>query len=401
MSAAVATRFAAAHARLRTVGVTGTNGKTTTTSMVAAIVAAAGEPSARVTTVGAWVDDELMSGANLAHEFLITVERAAARGVKTIAVEMTSKALAGGLARRWRPHVGVFTNLTRDHLDMHGSPEAYLAAKAQLVIALAPGGAAVLNGDDPAAALLAELVPPDVALLRFSKHDPSCTLAAERVEVSSTGTRISLARGVLADQLDRTIALRVVGGVHAENALAAGLAAHALGCPADAIARGLATFGGVPGRFEVVASEPLIVVDYAHTPDGLAGTLATARALCSDGRVVCVFGCGGDRDRGKRPQMGAIADARADVVVLTSDNPRREDPRAIAAEVVAGVAAARARWIIELDRARAIELAIATARPDDVVVIAGKGHERLQELDGATIPFCDADVARETHRQRL
>jgi UDP-N-acetylmuramoyl-L-alanyl-D-glutamate--2,6-diaminopimelate ligase len=399
VSAEVSTRLAAARARLRTVGVTGTNGKTTTTSMVAAIVAAAGEPSARVTTVGAWVDDESITGANLAHEFLVTVERAAVRGVRTIAVEMTSKALAAGLARTWPPDVGVFTNLTRDHLDIHGSPEAYLAAKAQLVIALAPGGAAVLNGDDPAATLLAELVPPEVSLLRFSQRDPSCALAAERVEVSSTGTRISLARGELADRLGGTIALRVVGGVHAQNALAAALAAHALGYPADAIGRGLATFAGVPGRFEVVATEPLVIVDYAHTPDGLAGTLATARALCPNGHVVCVFGCGGNRDRGKRPEMGAIADACADVVVLTTDNPRHEDPRAIAAQIMAGVATTRARWIGELDRARAIERAIALARPIDVVVIAGKGHEQVQEIGGAMTPFSDVHVAREAYHR--
>ena len=395
----ISTRLADAHARLRTVGVTGTNGKTTTTSMVAAIVAAAGEPAARVTTVGAWVDDERISGTDLVDEFLVTVERAVARGVKTVAVEMTSKALAAGVARKWRPDVGVFTNLTRDHLDIHGTPEAYLAAKAQLVIALAPGGTAVLNGDDPAAALLAELVPKDVAVLEFSQHDRSCALVAEQVDVSPTGTRITLARGELADRLGGVIVLGVVGGVHAQNALAAALATHALGYPADAIGRGLAAFAGVPGRFEVIARAPLVIVDYAHTPDGLVGTLATARALGPDGRVVCVFGCGGNRDRGKRPQMGAIADAEADIVVLTTDNSRHEDPRAIAAEIMAGVTHARARWIVELDRARAIEIAIETARPTDVVVIAGKGHEQVQEIDGATIPFSDAEVARAIHRR--
>ncbi len=395
----LSTRLAAAHAHLRTVGVTGTNGKTTTTSMVAAIVAAAGEPAARVTTVGAWVEDERTSGADLVDEFLITVERAVARGVKTIAVEMTSKALAAGVARKWRPDVGVFTNFTRDHLDIHGTPEAYLAAKAQLVIALASGGTAVLNGDDPASGLLAELVPDGVAVLRFSQHDRSAALVAERIEVSPTGTRIALAPGELADRLGGTIALGVVGSVHAQNALAAALAAHALGYPADAIARGLATFAGVPGRFEVVARAPLVIVDYAHTPDGLVGTLATARTLAADAHVLCVFGCGGDRDRGKRPQMGAIADAAADVVVLTTDNSRHEDPRAIAAEILAGVGTTRAQWIVELDRARAIEVAIAMARSTDVVVIAGKGHEQVQELDGVVLPFSDAAVARATHRR--
>jgi UDP-N-acetylmuramoyl-L-alanyl-D-glutamate--2,6-diaminopimelate ligase len=150
----------------------------------------------------------------------------------------------------------------------------------------------------------------------------------------------------------------------------------------------------VPGRFEAVGERPLVVVDYAHTPDGLVGTLATARELCGAGLVICVFGCGGDRDRGKRPQMAAIVDERADVAVLTTDNPRREDPAAIAAEVRAGAPAPRARWIEELERARAIELAIELAGPEDLVVIAGKGHERVQEVGGVELPFSDVDVAR-------
>jgi UDP-N-acetylmuramoyl-L-alanyl-D-glutamate--2,6-diaminopimelate ligase len=357
-------------------------------------VAAAGEPGARVTTVGAWVADERVSGRDLVDEFLVTAERAVARGVRTIAVEMTSKALAAGVARTWRPEVGVVTNVTRDHLDMHGTPEAYLAAKAQLVIALAPGGTAVLNGDDPAVALLAEVVPHGVTRLRFSQRDASCALVAERIDVSPSGTRITLG-GELAGELEGSIELGVVGGVHAQNAMAAALAAHALGYPGAAIRRGLAAFVGVPGRFEVVARAPLVIVDYAHTPDGLAGTLATARALAA--RVICVFGCGGNRDRGKRPEMGAIADRAAEVVVLTTDNPRHEDPRAIAAEIMAGVPAPHAQWIVELDRAVAIELAVAMARPTDIVVIAGKGHEQVQEIAGAAIPFCDAEVARAAH----
>jgi UDP-N-acetylmuramoyl-L-alanyl-D-glutamate--2,6-diaminopimelate ligase len=385
------TRLAAAHARLRTVGVTGTNGKTTTTSMIAAIVAAAGEPSARVTTLGAWVDDERVAGTDLVDEFLVAVERAVDRGVETIAVEMTSKALAAGVARKWRPDVGVVTNVTRDHLDVHGTPEAYLAAKAQIVIALAPGGTAVLNGDDPAVALLAELIPPGVAVLRFSQRDPGCALVAERIDVSPSGTRLTLC-GELAAELGGAIELAVVGAVHAQNAMAAALAAHALGYSGDAIRRGLAAFVGVPGRFEVVARSPLVIVDYAHTPDGLAGTLATARALAA--RVICVFGCGGNRDRGKRPEMGALADGAAEVVVLTTDNPRHEDPQTIAADIMAGVSAPRAQWIVELDRARAIEVAIAMARSTDIVVIAGKGHEQVQEISGAAIPFSDAAVAR-------
>lgn len=369
-------RIAAAHARLRTVGVTGTNGKTTTTSMIDAIVRDSGEVPARVTTLGAWVDRERIGGVDLVDEFLQTVERAIERGVMTIAVEMTSKALAGGLVRWWRPEVAVVTNVTRDHLDYHGTPAAYLAAKAQLVLGLAPGGVAVLNADDPNVRLLAEVVPAGVRVAWFSERDA-------RIDVSARGTRFTLD--------GQHFELSVIGRVHAMNAMAAALATRALGYPDDAIRRGLAAFEGVPGRFQIVAREPFVVVDYAHTPDALRGTLETARVLAR--RVICVFGCGGDRDRGKRPEMGAVVDRLADVVYLTSDNPRREDPSAIASEVLDGVGD-RAAWTVELDRARAIELAIAEARSGDVVVIAGKGHEQVQDIAGVGYPFSDAEVAR-------
>ncbi len=384
-------RFTAAHQRLKTIATTGTNGKTTTTSMVAAIVAAAGEPSARLTTLGGWVDGEQISAPTPTDEFLGTVERAVERGVKTLALEVTSKALGEGLARRWPAHVGVFTNLTRDHLDMHGTPEAYLAAKAQLFMSLMPGGTAILNADDPSTELILEVIAPNVLIETFSVSGKA-TLAATAVELAPGHTRVVLAPSPLADQLGGAIELGVSGGVHAQNALGAALAAWAAGYDAKAIRAGLEAFRGVAGRFEVVSRDPMIVVDYAHTPDGLVGTLATARELCR-GRLICVFGCGGDRDKGKRPQMAAIVDERADVAVLTTDNPRFEDPAAIARDVQAG-SRGKARWIVELDRAKAIELAIAEAAAGDVLVIAGKGHERVQEIRGIDHPFSDVDVAR-------
>ena len=392
-NAVQAARFAAAHRALRTIATTGTNGKTTTTSMVEAIVAAAGEVTARVTTLGAWVAGVPVAGASLTDQFLAAVEGAVAAGARTLALEVTSTALGRGLARRWAPDVAVFTNLTRDHLDQHGTPEGYLAAKAQLFLGLAPGGVAVLNRDDASSALLREIMRPDVVVHDFSVRDPAATLAATHVALSDRGTLLTLAPSPLADALGGRLALGVVGGVHAQNALAAALATHAAGYDAAAIARGLGGFVGVPGRFEIVGRAPLVVVDYAHTPDGLDGTLRTARELCG-GQLICVFGCGGDRDRGKRPLMGAIADAGADLVVLTSDNPRREPPAAIAAEIQAGAPTPRARWLLELERGAAIGAAIAAACPDDVVVIAGKGHETTQEIAGVERPFDDAAVAR-------
>ncbi|MCA9675407.1 MAG: UDP-N-acetylmuramyl-tripeptide synthetase [Myxococcales bacterium] len=390
-------RFGRAHGALRTAAVTGTNGKTTTTTMIQAIVAAAGEPSARVTTLGAWVAGETVEAATPNETFLAAVERAVERGVKTLALEVTSKALAGGLARRWRPHVAVFTNLTRDHLDLHGTVEHYLAAKAQLFLNLPRGGVAVLNADDPASTLVREVVPPGATVRTFSRRGADATLSAIAVTTSPRGTELTLAPSRLGDALGGRLSLAVTGGVHAANALGAALAADALGYGADAIRDGLRGFTGTAGRFQIIGTAPLVVVDYAHTPDGLDGTLTTARELIAAagrGRVICVFGCGGGRDRGKRPEMGAIADRLADVVVLTNDNPRHEDPAAIAAEIRAGVPAPAATWHQELDRAAAIELALAAAGADDLVVIAGKGHEEDQEIRGVKVPFSDVAVAR-------
>jgi len=391
---AIAARFAAAYAHLVTVATTGTNGKTTTTSMVAAIVEASGEPSARVTTVGGWVAGQRVDGASTMEEFLHSVERAVAAGVRTLALEVTSKALAAGAAAQWPAHVAIFTNLTRDHLDLHRTPEAYLAAKARLFVHLPAGGIAVLNHDDPSSELLREVIPLGVRVETFSVRDPAAGLAARAIEIAPGATRVVLADSEVARELDGAIELSVTGRVHAQNALGAALAARAAGYSADAIRRGLRAFTGVAGRFEVVGTAPLVVVDYAHTPDGLVGTLTTARELCTSGRVICVFGCGGERDRGKRPQMGAIADRDADVVILTNDNPRRESPDAIAAEIRAGAPTPRARWIVELDRARAIAAAIELATAADVVVIAGKGHEDVQEVGGEELPFSDVAVAR-------
>jgi len=387
---------------LRRVCVTGTNGKTTTTSMLDAIVAASGATAARVTTLGAFVAGERLSDGMTRAAFDEAVRVAAAAGAEILAIETTSRALADGFARRFPPEVAVFTNLTRDHLDTHGTAEEYLAAKAQLFLSLAPGGTAVLHASDPAAALLDEVTPAGVERRAFAGRGvaPACArlplvLATESVAVDRAGTTLRLAPSPLAERLGGALRLRVVGAVHAENALAAAVAADALGLDAAAIRAGLEAFAGVPGRFEVVARRPLVAVDYAHTPDALARTLRVARDLArpESGRVLVVFGCGGDRDRGKRPEMGRIADELADEVVLTTDNPRGEDAGVIADAVFAG-ARPSARWVREPDRAAAIAVALESATPPDVVVIAGKGHERTQSIRGAEIPFSDVEVAR-------
>jgi UDP-N-acetylmuramoyl-L-alanyl-D-glutamate--2,6-diaminopimelate ligase len=318
-------------------------------------------------------------------------------------VETTSQALAEGFCNQWRPHVGVFTNLSRDHLDVHKTPENYLAAKAQLFLSLREGGAAVLNAADPASALLAEVTAPGVRVFAYAArpvhpdaaHLP-LLLCADTIAVTRDGTRITLVKTPLGEALGGELALRVVGDVHAENALAAAVAADALGYDPGAITRGLSAFEGVPGRFQEVAARPLVVVDFAHTPDALERTLSLARSIASadGGRVVCVFGCGGDRDPGKRPLMGRVAARLADVVVITTDNPRSEEPARIAEAVLEGTRGSSTRVERILERAEAIQSAITMAAAVDVVVIAGKGHEKTQIVGTSVVAFDDVAIAR-------
>lgn len=388
-------RFEAARAKLRTVAVTGTNGKTSTTSFLGAIIGQRG-PSATVTTLGAWVDGTRVPGKGT-QEFLGTVEGAAEVGVEILAVEMTSKALLGGLASRWPPEVAVFTNLTHDHLDLHQSAEAYLAAKAQLFLSLPKGGTAVLNADDPVCELLAEVVPPHARVVWYGSKP--CDLQLVSTTQSGAGQTLTFAPGdEFIGRVPRTVDLQVGGVFQAHNASAAALASAALGLDAEAIQKGLGAVGRIAGRFERVHDKPCVIVDFAHTPDALRHVLASARTLVPEtGRVHCIFGCGGERDRSKRAPMGALVDALADVAWLTSDNPRREDPAQIAADVFAG-SSGRAVWHQELERRRAIDNALKNASAEDVVVIAGKGHEAAQEIDGAFHPFVDADEVRRYFR---
>jgi UDP-N-acetylmuramoyl-L-alanyl-D-glutamate--2,6-diaminopimelate ligase len=401
---------------IRIVAVTGTNGKTTTTSMVEAIVAASGEPSARVTTLGSWVSGEQIAEGTTLEAFTGALERAIEAGVHTLALEITSRALAAGFAQQFPASVAVFTNLSRDHLDYHGTPEHYLAAKAQLFMTLRPGCVAVLNACDPASALLDEVTPAGVRRRAYAGLAGACDecralpleLAAHALDVGRGGTRIRLAPSALSEALGGELRLRQPGDAFAEDALAAALAADALGYSAEAIAAGLAAFGGVAGRFEIAVDHPLVVVDYAHTPDAIARTLGIARSLAGEGRVYCVFGCGGESDPGKRPEMGRAAVEGADVVIVTSDNPRSEDPQAIIDAVLAGaregaeeapggvlrMPCREVRLLSDPDRASAIRRAVELCDPDrDVIVVAGKGHERVQWVGSNGLPFSDVEVA--------
>lgn len=393
---------------LFTVGVTGTNGKTTTTAWVAAALrrlsrSRGAGPVARATTVGFFLDDEELAIEKSYDGFLSAMKRGLDRGGKYAAIELTSEALARGFARAWPCRVGVFTNLTHDHLDAHGSPEHYLASKAQLFVTLAPGATAVLNAADEHYELLREILPAGVKVLSYAvpsrgevQGEPD--VLASAVEVTWAGTRITCAVRDPASGLPSEVRVRAIGDVYAENALAALLGAVAAGVrPADA-AQALAEASPPPGRFEVVHERPYVVVDYAHSPDALARTVQIARNLAGSAKLFAVFGAGGKRDKAKRGPMGEAA-RPADHVILTTDNPRDEDPALIAEALAAGLVG-HASVRTELDRRAAIALAVSEAGPDDVVLIAGKGHETEQHVGGETRFFSDVDVAKAALAER-
>lgn len=381
------------HRELVSHGVTGTNGKTSTVGLLAAALGALGRPVPSVTTLGAFLDDVPFEAPRSHEGLLLALGEGLRRGAQHAVLELTSEALALGYAQAWPCHGATFTNLSHDHLDAHQSPEHYLASKAQLFMALPPGGYAVLNGCDEACALLAEVLPPDVRCLRYgvvSRGEPHAPLDLEALQVTSsfTGTRARLRCEL--PGMPAELSVRAIGPEHMENALAALAAAVLAGVPAPAAARAIEAAAPRPGRFEVHGQGPHVVVDFAHSPDALLRTLATARALCR-GKLWLVFGAGGNRDRDKRPAMGEAARG-ADRVILTSDNCRDENARDICAAIQVGLAG-HAGTSLELDREQAIQLAIREAERDDVVLLAGRGPERELLIGSERIPLVDADVA--------
>jgi UDP-N-acetylmuramoyl-L-alanyl-D-glutamate--2,6-diaminopimelate ligase len=357
---------------LEVVGVTGTNGKTTTAFLLHSILAAAGRRPGLIGTVEARVGGAVRKLERTTPE-AIDLQRLLREmldaGDRSCALEASSHASEQHRLDRVRFRALVFTNLTQDHLDFHGTMEQYFAAKRRL-FGEAP---AVVNVDDPWGRRLVEEL--GGAALTFG-------LSAD-AEVGPEALA--------------GVELRLRGRFNVLNALGAVAATRLLGIDADAVRTGLEAVEGVPGRFEEVSEgQPFtVLVDYSHTPDSLENALRAARAL-GDGRLLCVFGCGGDRDREKRPLMGRVATELADLAVVTSDNPRSEDPGEIIAQVVAG---AVGEIVVEPDRRTAIEVAVEAAEPGDVVLVAGKGHEQGQEIGGVVLPFDDREVAREALRK--
>jgi len=378
-------------ASLQVVGVTGTNGKTTTAFLVRALLEAAGRRCGLLGTVKRVIggdEREVERTTPEAIDLQRDLRAMLDAGDRACAMEVSSHALALHRVDGVRFAAAVFTNLTRDHLDFHGTMEAYYQAKRRLFTELAPA-VAIVNVDDPYGdRLAAEL---GGAITYGLERE-----ASYRARDMRTGLRGSR---FVVEGPDGAVELRspLSGRFNVLNVLAAFATARALGVETELAAHAISRAGQVPGRMEAVdEGQPFaVLVDYAHTPDSLANVLAAAREL-AHGRVHVAFGCGGDRDRGKRPLMGEVASRLADRVIVTSDNPRSEDPEAIIAEILAG---AGPEAIVEPDRRAAIEALIAGAAPGDVVVIAGKGHEQGQEFAGGRkVPFDDVAVAREVLR---
>lgn len=378
-------RLAAAHAaaaffrdpwdELVLVGVTGTNGKTTSAAILRHLLGAAG-PAASIGTLGAvGPDGAVIPGT----EGLTTpgpVELARwlrelrDQGVRAVAMEVSSHALHQSRVATARFDAALFTNLTRDHLDYHGTLEEYRAAKLRLVDLVKPGGHAVLNADDPA---WRDVTSPLTRVLRFG-IEADADVRAEALRLGEGGTRWTLRTPGGSAEVE----LPLYGSYNVANALGAAAVLWSLGWPPERIAAGLRTLPQVPGRLERVATpggSPTVLIDYAHTPDALERALAAVRPLVA-GKLVVVFGAGGDRDRGKRPEMGRIAAEGADISVVTSDNPRTEDPERIADEIESGMGNAPRERV--LDRRDAIRRALRIAGSGDVVLLAGKGHETYQ-----------------------
>ncbi len=387
--------------RMTVTGITGTNGKSTTAFLLEAILQAAGRKSALIGTIEYHVAGRVLPAPHTTPEALDLnriLSEALGHGATEAVMEVSSHALAQERVFGVPFDVAVFTNLTRDHLDYHKTMEEYFGAKRLLFEGCGTDAprAVVTNVDDEAGEKLAE----------FSRKRSSVVLKygldrgdlhAEKVDITTRGTRFDL----VTPEEKIAVFSALIGRVNVYNILAAAGAAYARKCSGQAIAAGIDKLACVPGRFERVdCGQPFtVVVDYAHTDDALRNLTSLARELVSGkGRVLTVFGCGGDRDRKKRPLMGEAAGRGSDFVVLTSDNPRSEDPLAIINDAVVGLQKTAVKYRVEPDRRKAIALGIGEARPGDIVLLAGKGHEKVQVTRAGSVPFNDLEIAREALR---
>ncbi|MDR1604955.1 MAG: UDP-N-acetylmuramoyl-L-alanyl-D-glutamate--2,6-diaminopimelate ligase [Gracilibacteraceae bacterium] len=377
--------------RLRLTGVTGTNGKTTVTHLMAEAVRAAGRPAGLIGTLGARCGGRIVPTEHTTPEAVVLqalLAWMAEEGAREVIMEASSQALDLRRVDGCVFAAAVFTNLTQDHLDYHGDMERYLEAKARLFTALtAPDAFALLNADSEAGRRLAALTP--CRRVTYGLENPAADYAAGQIRQEAGGVRFVVRRGEEAEELF----CATPGRFSVYNALTVWAWGRESGYEPEALRRALAA--GVPGRFETIRAgqDFRVIVDYAHTPDGLDNVLAAAREITT-GRLITVFGCGGCRDRGKRPLMGAAAARHSDYIIITSDNPRTEDPEAIISDIEPGVRGKKVYWEIIPDRRGAIRRAVALAATGDTVVVAGKGHEDYQIIGEEKFPFDDREEVR-------
>lgn len=378
--------------RMRVLGVTGTNGKTSVTHFIASLLGETGSPCGLIGTLGNGLPGRLQHSTHTTPD-VVHVNRELARilgqGGRSVAMEVSSHALDQGRLDGLALTGAVFTNLSRDHLDYHGSMEAYGAAKAKL-FRREELHFSVINYDDPFGRQLYEQLEGQCDRVRYSLHEPQTELWMTRFEPQTHGFTAEVD-----GQWGRfAVYAPLLGAFNASNLLAAMATALTLGVPVERVRQAAGKLVAPPGRLESFTGSDgvQVVVDYAHTPDALANALAALRSHVS-GRLICVFGCGGDRDTGKRPEMAKVAEELADVVMVTDDNPRSENPDTITGQIVAGLARPDRVQVIH-DRADAIHRAIRMAGEGDIVLIAGKGHETFQEAAGQRMPFSDVEQVR-------
>jgi UDP-N-acetylmuramoyl-L-alanyl-D-glutamate--2,6-diaminopimelate ligase len=387
---AAATAYGSPAHNLTILGVTGTNGKTTATSIIRHLFDDGSGLSASIGTLGVLVGSEgavLPGGEGLTTPGPVELQRVLRvlvdRGVGTVAMEVSSHSLDQRRVEGLEFDVAVFTNLTRDHLDYHGTMEAYLEAKSRLLDYLKPDATVVINADAPEWKGLPTRTRPLTFGIRAEAD-----VRAQDVRYRPDGSEWNL----VTPRGSAGVTLPLIGDVNVENALAAAATAFARGQSPKAIAEGLNTVPQVSGRLEIISTRPTVLRDYAHTPDALERTLRTARAF-TRGKLIVVFGCGGDRDKGKRPMMGEIAERGADCAIVTSDNPRTEDPDAIIDDIEAGMRGSNHQRVT--DRLAAIQQALDLAEDGDIVLLAGKGHETYQIRGTTSYPFDEKEIVKE------
>jgi UDP-N-acetylmuramoyl-L-alanyl-D-glutamate--2,6-diaminopimelate ligase len=385
---------------LAVAGITGTNGKTTTSYLVKSVLQAWGKKVGLIGTIQYMIGEEIFAAAHTTPEsleFQHLLSRMRAGGCSHVVTEVSSHALAQKRVDCTTFRTAVFTNLTRDHLDFHKTMEEYYRAKGRLFTELlAAGGQPIVNQDDPYGRRLSDDLRQDGRDVRTYGLEAGADLLARDISTSFAGLEFR----IVAEGGQYDVASPLVGLPNVYNILSAAGASRALGVPWENIIEGIRTSGDVKGRFEKVEAGQgfLAVVDFAHTEDALERLIYTAKGL-TKGRVITVFGCGGNRDRGKRSRMGAIATKLSDLVVITSDNPRSEEPIEIIKEIEDG--AVRRNYITEPDREEAIRRAVLIAGENDIVLVAGKGHEQYQEIDGRRLAFNDREVLEKSIRQLI